>query len=110
MNRTKKVLQRPAGWRRSVPAVGTTAALLFGLATLYPSDSQAQYPTTPPPAGELRPLQFPEFQEVTLGNGFQLVVVENKRLPIVSISFNFEAGSRYDPPGLEGSPTPAPIS
>jgi zinc protease len=101
MNQTNNVRQRHAGWRRSVPAIGTTAAVL-GLATLYPTDSQAQYPTTPPPAGELRPLQFPEFQEVTLGNGFQLVVVENKRLPIVSISFNFEAGSRYDPPGLEG--------
>ncbi len=62
----------------------------------------AQYPTEAPPPGELRPLRFPEFRETRLDNGLRLIVVENNRLPIVSISLNLRAGSRYDPAGLEG--------
>jgi zinc protease len=101
MNRTEKLMHGYAGWR-TIPAVSTAAALVLGMATLCPTESLAQFPTTPPPAGNLRPLQFPEFQDVTLDNGIQLIVVENHQLPIVSISVNFEAGSRYDPAGLEG--------
>ena len=66
------------------------------------SELAAQYPTTPPPPAELRPLQFPEFGQRRLGNGLELIVVENHRLPIVSISLNLQAGSRHDPTGLEG--------
>jgi zinc protease len=66
------------------------------------SVAQAQFPTEPPPAMELRPLQFPPFQEATLDNGLTLLVVENHRLPVVSIRLSMLAGSRSDPAGLEG--------
>lgn len=79
------------------PALVSTVFML-----LAGSGLRAQYPTEPPPATELRPLRFPAFREARLDNGMQLVVVESHRLPIVSISLNLDAGSRYAPPGLEG--------
>ena len=76
---------------------GFVVLALFAEASLY-----AQYPTEPPEASRLRPLKFPEFQEEKLGNGLQMVVVENNELPVVSISLRMPAGSAYDPVGLEG--------
>jgi predicted Zn-dependent peptidase len=80
----------------------STALLAGCLLSAGGSLLHAQYPTEPPPPGELRPLRFPEFRETRLDNGLQLIVVEDNRLPIVSISLNLQAGSRYDPVGLEG--------
>lgn len=62
----------------------------------------AQYPTQPPAARPLRPMQFPPFQEARLANGLQLVVVENHELPVVSLSLSLPVGSRHDPAGMEG--------
>ncbi len=84
--------------RLGIAVIVSTAALLLASAPRL----NAQYPTDPPPAAELRPLRFPEFQEAQLDNGLRLVVVENNKLPIVSISLNSPAGSRYDPAGLDG--------
>ncbi len=102
MNQREKSTPRTANIMKAMPAATTVLALALCSMSLFPAQAQAQHPTTPPPPGELRPLQFPEFQQATLDNGFQLIVVENNRLPIVSISVNFNAGSRYDPVGLEG--------
>ncbi|MDH5805429.1 MAG: insulinase family protein, partial [Gemmatimonadota bacterium] len=63
---------------------------------------QAQFPTEPPPPTPLRPLQLPPFQETTLGNGLAVIVVEDHRLPVVSVSLTMPAGSSYDPDGKEG--------
>jgi zinc protease len=77
-------------------------AALAALAT--PSGAEAQqFPTSPPAALPVKPAQFPPFQEVTLANGMRMVVVSNHRLPVVSISLAFNAGSRYDPDGKAGT-------
>ncbi|MGH7700985.1 MAG: M16 family metallopeptidase, partial [Gemmatimonadales bacterium] len=81
-------------------AVGIVA-LAVGTAW-SPARLPAQVPTEPPPAAALRPLQFPPFQEATLANGLQVVVVENHELPIVSISLALPAGNRYEPAGRAG--------
>jgi zinc protease len=47
-------------------------------------------------------MQFPPFREARLGNGIQLILVENHELPIVSLTLAMRAGSRFDPPGREG--------
>ncbi|HTL06482.1 MAG TPA: insulinase family protein [Gemmatimonadales bacterium] len=60
------------------------------------------YPKTPPPPGPLTPAPFPPFKEVTLPSGLKLLVVENHKQPVVSLSLNFAAGSRVDPTGKEG--------
>jgi predicted Zn-dependent peptidase len=62
----------------------------------------AQYPTDPPPAGTLAPLRFPPFGEARVSNGLQLVVVENHRLPIVSIQLSIPTGAVHDPQGQRG--------
>ncbi len=75
-----------------------SAALLLGLA----GSVGAQQPTTAPPPLPLKPAAFPPFREVVLPNGLRLVVVENHRLPVVSLSLSFPAGKMVDPAGKEG--------
>jgi predicted Zn-dependent peptidase len=67
-----------------------------------PAVAKAQYPTTPPPADPVTAAHFPPFQQFRLANGIRLVLVENHRQPLLSISLTMPAGSVYDPPGKEG--------
>src|SRR5260221_632185 len=56
----------------------------------------------PPPLAP-RPLNLPEHIETTLPNGLGLVVVEDKRLPLISFRLAFRSGDANDPeaqPGL----------
>lgn len=64
--------------------------------------AQEPFPTTPPPAAPLRPVQFPPFQELALPNGMTLLLVENHEQPVLSLGLSFRAGSVYDPDGKEG--------
>ncbi|MEE8115651.1 MAG: pitrilysin family protein, partial [Gemmatimonadales bacterium] len=75
--------------------------LLAALAVFAPA-AAAQYPTEPPPPGPLSPLRFPTFHDARLGNGLEMVVVENHDLPIVSISLTIPTGNVQDLPGLQG--------
>lgn len=74
------------------------AASCFVLATA----AGAQYPTTPPPAGPVKPAQFPPFQEAVLTNGLRIVLVESHEQPVLSMALAFPAGESYDPKGKEG--------
>src|SRR5260370_11258960 len=50
-----------------------------------------------------RPLNLPEASETTLSNGLRLVIVEDRRLPLLSVRLAFRTGDSYDPedqPGL----------
>lgn len=55
----------------------------------------------PPPLGP-RPLNLPEPFESTLANGLQVVVVEDRRLPLVSFRLAFRSGDASDPAALPG--------
>src|SRR5215510_7559290 len=55
----------------------------------------------PAPLGP-RPLNLPEPFELTLANGLQLVVVEDRRLPLISFRLAFRSGDAGDPPQLPG--------
>jgi zinc protease len=55
----------------------------------------------PPPLAP-RPLNLPEPVESTLANGLQIVVVEDRRLPIASLRLSFRTGDANDPPHLPG--------
>ncbi len=55
-----------------------------------------------PPPLAARPLNLPEPIESTLGNGLHLVIVEDRRLPIVSLRLSFRTGDANDPPNLPG--------
>lgn len=64
--------------------------------------AQEPFPTSPPTAAPLRPVQFPPFREVALPNGMTLLLVENHEQPTLSVSLSFRAGNAYDPAGKEG--------
>jgi zinc protease len=55
----------------------------------------------PPPLAP-RPLNLPEQSATVLPNGLGLVVVEDKRLPLVSFRLAFRAGDANDPDDLPG--------
>ena len=55
----------------------------------------------PPPLAP-RPLNLPEHIETTLPNGLGLVVVEDKRLPLISFRLAFRCGDANDPADLPG--------
>lgn len=56
----------------------------------------------PPPPLAPRPIRIPTSQEVTLSNGLTVIVVEDKRLPLVSYRLAFRSGDANDPPDLPG--------
>jgi zinc protease len=58
--------------------------------------SQAPAPLPPRPISILKP------RETTLPNGLSLVVVEDKRLPLISYRLAFRVGGAFDPPDLPG--------
>jgi predicted Zn-dependent peptidase len=64
--------------------------------------AQGQFPTEPPPPMPLTKLGFPPFREARLRNGLEVVLVENHRLPIVSIQLSIPTGSVHDPAGKRG--------
>jgi zinc protease len=78
-------------------------ALCAALLLAAPAALDAQdYPSSPPPPGPLRPLEFPAFREETLPNGLRLVLIQRPAAPVVSLSLAVPGGSSADPPGKEG--------
>jgi zinc protease len=63
-----------------------------------PEMFRSQAPAPLPP----RPISIPTPRETTLPNGLSLVVVEDKRLPLVSYRLAFRVGGAFDPPDLPG--------
>lgn len=61
-----------------------------------PIHNQAPAPLQP------RPIAIPTPRETVLSNGLSFVVVEDKRLPLVSYRLAFRVGGAFDPPGLPG--------
>ena len=55
-----------------------------------------------PPPLQPHPITIPASRETVLSNGLTLVVVEDKRLPLVSYRLAFRVGGAFDPPGLPG--------
>jgi zinc protease len=65
--------------------------------------SQTEIFRSEPPAPlQPRPIIIPTPRETVLSNGLTLVVVEDRRLPLVSYRLAFRVGGAFDPPGLPG--------
>ncbi|HVX65860.1 MAG TPA: pitrilysin family protein, partial [Bryobacteraceae bacterium] len=58
--------------------------------------------TKPPKTSDLPIYKLPPVVETRLANGMQVLLVEDKRFPIVTARLGFEAGSKFDPPELPG--------
>ncbi|MGH7607383.1 MAG: M16 family metallopeptidase, partial [Gemmatimonadales bacterium] len=95
-------MTRSPSARRHVARMGWTTLGLFAAVGAAPLGAQQPFPTEPPPAAPLRPVQFPPFREVMLPNGVALVVIENHEQPSLALTLSFPAGSAYDPAGKEG--------
>lgn len=63
---------------------------------------QENFRTQPPPPLAPRPITIPTPHETVLSNGLTVVVVEEKRLPLVSYRLALAVGGAYDPPSLPG--------
>ena len=64
---------------------------LFMLASLHSADTPAQ-----------TPLPTVAFEKTTLSNGLQLILVEDRRLPIVAVNIWYHVGPANEAPGLRG--------
>jgi zinc protease len=76
----------------------TIALLLLALPLCAQTVDRTKEPETPP----IPDLKLPPIYETTLPNGLKVILAEDKRLPLVSVRLNFQAGSKFDPAGLEG--------
>lgn len=56
---------------------------------------------TPPPPDKMKKLSFPGYKEDVLKNGMELVLVEHREQPLVTIYLVFKAGDALDPKGKE---------
>ncbi len=56
----------------------------------------------PPAPLAPRPLNLPASEELRLANGLRVVLVENRRLPLVSLRLVFPAGDSHNPPDRPG--------
>ncbi len=58
--------------------------------------------TRPPQTPELPPFRLPAVHETPLENGLDVILVEDRRFPMVTARLGFEAGSKFDPEDLPG--------
>jgi len=58
--------------------------------------------TEPPQTSTLPVYKLPPVFETRLENGLVVLLIEDRRLPMVTARLGFEAGSKYDPPELRG--------
>ena len=79
------------------------AVLALGLSVpVLPSPALAQYPTTPPAAAPLRPTRFPAFVKGRLPDGVNVIIVEQHKQPVVTLTLATQAGASYDPADKAG--------
>src|SRR5690242_18972058 len=65
---------------------------------------------TPPGPSAPRKLELPRIEKSRLGNGLTLEIVEDHRLPLVTIRLGLPAGSAADAAGEEGTAEAAAAS
>lgn len=70
-------------------------SLILGLLALHLTASAAEVSNSAPT------VQIP-FEKYTLANGLQVILAEDKRLPMVAANLRFHVGSANDPPGRTG--------
>jgi len=75
---------------------------LIALAAAMTLSAQQIDRTKPPQTGAVPPFKLPPTFESTLPNGLRVVLVEDRRFPLVTVRLTFEAGSKFDPKDLPG--------
>jgi zinc protease len=76
----------------------TLTLSMLGSAAFAQAIDRTKPPATPP----LAPYKLPAVRESKLPNGLAVLMVEDRRLPMVTMRISFAAGSRSDPPNQRG--------
>lgn len=81
-----------------------TRLTLLGLllAPAWPLAAQ-QAPAGPPESATIVAPALPRAQEAVLANGLRLILLEQHRQPVLSLTLSVPAGSAFDPPDREGT-------
>lgn len=82
--------------RRTLARRALLPTLLVMIMIVQSAMSQILDRTKPPAAGPEPAATFPKYTDRTLSNGLKVLVVENRKLPIVSLSLVVRAGSALD--------------
>ncbi len=86
--------------------LGSLIALLGISMTTTDASSQGTVDRTKRPAGQPIPkIQLPAFQKATLSNGLEVWLVEQHKLPMLSLNLVIQAGSDHDPLTKPGTAT-----
>lgn len=78
------------------------ALLTLAMVTAMNLHAQTTQKIAPPPPAPPRPYEFPRAAARTLANGLRVLVIEDRRLPLVAASMQLLAGHAYAPPGKAG--------
>jgi zinc protease len=84
---------------------GGALALAVGIAACGPAAAPAGAPTAaqqPPPPLPERPLEFPEFREMTLPNGLPVIVIEHGTQPLINVALYVRSGTAAEPAAQAG--------
>jgi zinc protease len=80
-----------------------TLVMVAGAAILLlEAQGQTMDRTKPPQTPDLPVYRLPPVFETRLPNGLSVLLVEDKRFPMVTVRLGFQAGSKYDPANLAG--------
>lgn len=79
-----------------------TAVVILVFITAMTSSTQTLDRTKPPQTPPLPAFKLPSVYETELPNGLRVVLVEDRRLPLVTFRLGFPAGSKFDPADLPG--------
>jgi zinc protease len=92
------------GARRDARARVPLAAILImlAMASAHLGQQQQPLPETPPPPAAPRPVTVPKAVEKTLRNGLRVIVLEQRRVPLVTVEMVIKNGGEVDPPELSG--------
>ncbi|HOK44446.1 MAG TPA: pitrilysin family protein [Bryobacteraceae bacterium] len=71
-------------------------------ALIFIAQGQTMDLTKPPKTPDLPVYKLPPVYETTLPNGLTVLLVEDRRFPLVTARLGFQAGSKYDPKELAG--------
>jgi zinc protease len=72
------------------------------LALVFASEAARAQMVQPPPAGVLRPYDFPTVEQFQLDNGLKVIVVQKHTLPVVEGRLIIDAGAMREPAAKSG--------
>ncbi len=73
---------------------------VFGVSGALAQSEKAK--ATPPPPAPAKDVRFPPFEQKTLANGLQVVVIEQHEQPLVSLRMVLKAGKTFEPADKAG--------